>query len=759
MKYLASVAAALIGIFTFFACACSDTTAHAAESTFTHPASAYSVVPPDGYAVRAFLDDFGVPYYVLTDDKSESPHDIARGIWIIAFPIPTDDQLDATAISPIITALIQVAEPGLKISEKRTPAKISKLDALSMTVEGSRKVAGAWKGQLYVTVQDDNFLVVHYGSPPQEFDALKPKYEAALQSMVAPLPIKPITTPGKPATPITEDEAKLLLKQCTPRIKVLARSNVKDEDTLDVEYASGTGFLIHPAGYVITNRHVVESNVYPKFTRLCYDRVELHFDKSLKIAPQPAKVVAVSHQWDLALLKIEGDKVWPTVPLADPSLIKANHKLLVAGWPEPAKYGIENLTISAGKVLSIEVDSRGRAMRVQHDAFTRPGSSGGPVFDMDLGAIVAAHYMAYTIKSQVNGVWQEMPGGFKGGVPVSRLLWEFPQVAADWKDRASGIAERRALTSYFLLQERFGAAFIEAEKALKEKPDDGMTNAYVYRMYALQRDTERAQESLLAARKKPESSFPVVLMASQAALETEDVILASQWNVQAFNMAPTNPASHLSHVRASVASGAIGAPQFIGMTRNALNGAPNPELEMLQGLSGLTLYLNNYKVISLPPKQAPPQQMLVDSILAFEKSIELWPARQGIAWANLGILHALDGRKKKAYECRAKALLSSPNDAFARLAIAHLDLLYGDYKSAQRQISEANQIRSTSFALFLTGWANMLEAKATANANVQQARQLAALGQAQIFASFDGPPRQMWWRSYAAHVSSNILNR
>jgi len=729
-----------------------------AAETFTHPAYAYSIVPPDGYAVRAFLDDFGVPYYVLTDDKSESPHDLKRGIWIIAFPIPTDDQLDAAIISPLITALIKVAEPGLKIAEERTPVKVGGLNAVMMPVEGMRKVAGAWKAELYVAVQEDHFMVIHHGGPPEEFKALKTKHDTAIKSMIAPLPIKPISELAKGAKPLSEDEAKLLLKKCTPRIRVLGRGDVKDEDTLTHNFATGTGFLIHADGYVITNRHVVESDKDDRSTRLCYDGVELHFDKSLNIKPQRASVVAVSHQWDLALLKIEGNQKWPAVPLADPSRVAAGHRLLVAGWPEPDKYGTENVTISAGKVLGIKTDTRQRPTLIGHDAFTRPGSSGGPVFDLDLGAIIGAHYIAFVPRGKVNGVWQELPGGFKGGVPVSRLLWEFPQVAAHWQDRASTIAERRALVAYFLLQERFGAAFIEAGRALKVKPDDGMTNAYIYRMYALQRDTERAQDALLAARKKPESSYPVVLFASMSALETGDVMQSAYWNVQAFNMAPTHPASHLSHLRTQIAMGGI-ADQFIGMTQNAMMNAPHPELEMLKGLAGVTRYLKTYNVISLPPKQPPPQQTLIDAIVAFEKSIDLWPARQGLSWANLGILHAIDGRKKKAYACRAIALLASPNDVFTRLAVAHFDLLHGDFASARIQIAEANQIRAMAYGLFLTGWANMLEAKAVAGTNRDAARKLALIGQYQIGISYDGPERQAWWRSYAANVSANILRQ
>lgn len=725
---------------------------------FIHPAQAYSIVPPRDHDVLPFVDALNVPYYVATDSGRKSPEEIPRGIWIVAFPIPTDDQLDPSNISPLITALILAAEPGLEIDGKRAPAKLGQLDAVEMAVGGMRKSTGPWKGRLRIAVQDDNYLVVHYGSEPEKFDALEPTYREAVESMVAPLAIKPVGDGGRGAGRTGEEEAKKLLKQCTPRVRVLARSDVKDEDTLGADYASGTGFLIHPDGYVITNRHVVESSVHRTPVRLCYDAVELHWDKSLDIAPRRAHVIGVSHRWDLALLKIAGSGTWSAVPLAEPEMVREGHKLLVAGWPEPAKYGKESVTISVGRVLGVDADTRGRPLQLRHDAFTRPGSSGGPVFDMDLGAIVAAHYAAYAVRELVDGVWQEMPGGFKVGVPVARLLWEFPQVAAGWRDRARDLDERRALVAYYLLQERFGAAFIEATRALEQAPGDGMTNAFLYRMYALQRDTERAQASLLAARRKPESSYPVVLFASQSALETGDVIESARWNIQAFQMAPAHPASHLAHLRTQIASGGS-AGQFVAMTEHALGGVPHPELEMLKGLAGITHYLATYKVIQLPPRQPPPQQTLIDSIVAFERSIELWPAGQGLSWAHLGLVHAVDGRKKKAYECREQALLASPHDVFTRLSVGHLDLLYGDYETARAQIAHANRIRSTGFGLFLTGWANLLEAKTLAASNLERARELARLGRAQIGRSFDGPERQSWWRSYAAAVSSDLLGR
>ncbi|MEM8886333.1 MAG: serine protease, partial [Planctomycetota bacterium] len=322
--------------------------ADAKSSRFTHPAYAYSLVPPQDYAVRPFVDALGIPYYVLTDERSAGAAAITRGVWITAYPIPTDDELDAKTVAPLLTALMAVGAPGLKIDAARTPTKLGAMDAVSMDVGGTHG-KGAWRGRIVLAVQADNVLVVRYGAPAAQFDGLRPRFEAVLASIEAPLPFRPIRF-GETG-PLPEEKARALLRQCTPRVRVFARRDVKDPATATIDFASGTGFLFHPAGYVMTNRHVVETNTVGNLTRLCYDPVELVFDASLKIPPQRARVVAVSQQWDLALLRIEGDRTWPVVPLADPARVRPDHELLVAGWPEPQKYGTKGVNIAKGKVI------------------------------------------------------------------------------------------------------------------------------------------------------------------------------------------------------------------------------------------------------------------------------------------------------------------------------------------------------------------------------------------------------------------------
>lgn len=735
-------------------------TAAQAADRYVHPGGAFSLVPPAGCAVRAFVDELGTPFHVVTDDLAAAhPAQIASGQWLIAVPIPTDEELDAAAIAPLVCAHLVAREPGLNIGAAPRAGRLGSLAALVFPVTGRRMSGAAWEGELHLAVQADSYLVVHQGGPPEQRSAWEPRYAASLATLAAPLPIRPVRDPRN-AKALGADDARRALLACTPRVEVKARKDVKDPRTQVVAFGSGTGFVIHPAGWVVTNRHVVESYAGSGFTRLCYDPVELHFDASVGQAPVVADVVAVSQAWDLALLKLRGERAWPSVPLADPAEVAPGHRVLVAGWPEPDTYGRERATVAEGAVLGLERDSRGRALKVEHDAFTRPGSSGGPVFDLELGAVVAAHYVAVTPRALVGGVWQELPGGYKGGVPVARIVWEFPQVAADWADPARGLAERRALVAFHLLQERFGAAFLEAGRALAEDPADGLTNAFAYRMYAMQLDTERAQAALTRARKRPESSFLVVLLAAQTALENSDPIESHRWCAQAFQAGgPTNPLALLQHVKAQIASGGQ-ADQFLAMTRTAFGRVPVPELESLTGIAAVTRYLATYNVVSVPPASPPSQQLVVDATVALERAIELWPARAGVSWAHLALVHAVDGRGREAEECRARALRSSPTDPFTRLTVAHLDLLNGDFRRAREQIGEAQAMRATQLALFLAGWANILEAREVAKTGDRtRAGAFAELGSAQVSRSTEGPARQLWWRGYSHQVSSRLLGR
>jgi serine protease Do len=131
----------------------------------------------------------------------------------------------------------------------------------------------------------------------------------------------------------------------------------------------GTGIIVDPRGYIVTNQHVVDDvNVI---------RVRLHDGTS-----HPARVVARDTEHDLALLKIDAPRPLTTIHLGTSSDLMVGEPVLAIG----NAYGYEH-TLTTGVVSAIkrdvalnkEVQYKGL---IQTDASINPGNSGGPLLNI-----------------------------------------------------------------------------------------------------------------------------------------------------------------------------------------------------------------------------------------------------------------------------------------------------------------------------------------------------------------------------------------
>ncbi|MEO6029016.1 MAG: DegQ family serine endoprotease [Candidatus Binatia bacterium] len=127
----------------------------------------------------------------------------------------------------------------------------------------------------------------------------------------------------------------------------------------------GSGFVIDDAGYIVTNRHVVEGA----------DDIDIQFSTGKQFK---AKLVGEDAKTDVALLKITPQGKIPTVPLGDSDKLQVGDWVLAAGNP----FGLSH-TLTAGIV-----SARDRVIGagpyddfIQTDASINPGNSGGPLFD------------------------------------------------------------------------------------------------------------------------------------------------------------------------------------------------------------------------------------------------------------------------------------------------------------------------------------------------------------------------------------------
>ena len=156
----------------------------------------------------------------------------------------------------------------------------------------------------------------------------------------------------------------------------------------------GSGFLISPDGYILTNHHVVEDA--DEITVRLLDRSE--FD---------AKIIGFDQRSDLALLKIDSDDL-PALKFAKPDKLKVGEWVLAIGSPFDLDYSASAGIISAiGR--SIPTDKGDNYVPfIQSDVAINPGNSGGPLLNLD-GEVVGINSQIFTRSGGSVGVSFSIP--------------------------------------------------------------------------------------------------------------------------------------------------------------------------------------------------------------------------------------------------------------------------------------------------------------------------------------------------------------
>ena len=166
----------------------------------------------------------------------------------------------------------------------------------------------------------------------------------------------------------------------------------------------GSGFIVHPDGYVVTNYHVVD--------RARQINVELLNGKKLD-----AELISSDPEADLAILKIQSDQPLPTLALGDSSDLMIGEPAIAVGNP----LGFSH-TVSTGIVSALHRDLKNDGGEVQlsdliqTDAAINPGNSGGPLLN--------AYGQVIGIDTAIRGDAQNI--GFAIG--VNRLRDLIPQL-------------------------------------------------------------------------------------------------------------------------------------------------------------------------------------------------------------------------------------------------------------------------------------------------------------------------------------------
>ncbi len=154
----------------------------------------------------------------------------------------------------------------------------------------------------------------------------------------------------------------------------------------------GSGFIVHPDGYAITNAHVVQGE--RKIRCTVWERSEHEFKR---ILIEDVRIIAVNNHIDLAMIKMEHPdaKAFTTVNIQGDGELAAGQDVFAIGNP----LGLER-TLSRG-VVSTASRSFGGLAYIQTDTQINPGNSGGPLFN-DRGEVIGVTNMGIPMGEGLN---------------------------------------------------------------------------------------------------------------------------------------------------------------------------------------------------------------------------------------------------------------------------------------------------------------------------------------------------------------------
>ena len=165
----------------------------------------------------------------------------------------------------------------------------------------------------------------------------------------------------------------------------------------------GSGVILSPNGYILTNYHVVTQSGEDKPV----DKIIVYLggDDANK---HPAKIMGFDRETDLAIVKISADQPLPAASLGDSDAMRVGDWVLAIGSP----FGLDS-TVTAGIVSAkgrdIEGGVEGQFKRfIQTDAAINPGNSGGPLVNL-AGQVIGINTAIATQRGTYDGVGFAIP--------------------------------------------------------------------------------------------------------------------------------------------------------------------------------------------------------------------------------------------------------------------------------------------------------------------------------------------------------------
>jgi serine protease Do len=160
------------------------------------------------------------------------------------------------------------------------------------------------------------------------------------------------------------------------------------------EHGLGSGVIISPDGYIVTNNHVIDG------------ATDIHVTMSNREV-YPAKLIGADPLTDLAVIKIEGHG-FPSIPWGDSTKLQPGQTVLAFGNPYGFRFSVTRGIVSALNRPNPESDRRKPGQFIQTDAAINQGNSGGALVDAR-GELIGINTFLYSPSGAFAGMGFAIP--------------------------------------------------------------------------------------------------------------------------------------------------------------------------------------------------------------------------------------------------------------------------------------------------------------------------------------------------------------
>src|SRR6202158_4771076 len=162
-----------------------------------------------------------------------------------------------------------------------------------------------------------------------------------------------------------------------------------------MEHGLGSGVIISPDGYIVTNNHVIDGAVDIRVTM-----------SNRKI--MPAKLIGADPLTDLAVLKVDGGSL-PSIPWGDSTALHPGQTVLAFGNPFGFRFTVTRGIVSAlNRPNPFSDNARKPGEFIQTDAAINPGNSGGPLVNAH-GEVIGINTFLISSSGQFAGMGFAIP--------------------------------------------------------------------------------------------------------------------------------------------------------------------------------------------------------------------------------------------------------------------------------------------------------------------------------------------------------------